>query len=131
MPYNHKEAFCLMKYQTKDTFLTETLWNSRDGVTPFIISSTDGREMSHIDWARDRCQPDFHPPKGMRVFVDATEDLVRDRLNAYVEKIFAEHDGGYWKTREEAYSALLPGWLKDGAPWIITAGDDNELSRPK
>lgn len=124
MAYKHKEAFCLMKYQTKDGFLTETLWNSRDGVTPFGITSTDGREMLHIDWNGDRCQPDFQPQKGMRVFVTATEDLVRERLKKYVEKIFTEHHGGYWKTREEAYAALLPDWIKDGAPWVVTVGEE-------
>jgi hypothetical protein len=32
-----------------------------------------------------------------------------------------EHAGGYWKTREEAFDALLPGWLHAGeAPWVIT-----------
>lgn len=121
MAYKHKEAFCIMQYRSKDGTEAEQLWNSRDGVTPFGITSRNGKQMYHADWDKDACDPSFEPPSGMRVFVNATEDLVRESLMRYVEKIFTEHDGGYWKTRSEAYIALLPGWLHDGeAPWIIT-----------
>ncbi len=116
----HGEAFCLMKYRTDDGTEEEILWNSRDGVTPFGITSRSGKPMKHVDWGNDVYAPHWKPPIGQRVFVNATEDLVRDRLNEYVEKIFTEHAGGYWKTRPEAYAALLPSWLHDGqAPWII------------
>jgi hypothetical protein len=118
--YKHGEAFCLMVYEAEDGE-RETLWNSRDGVTPFMITSRSGKRMQHIDWRSDKATPDFKPLSGMRVFVDATEELVTPELNKYVGKIFTEHAGGYWKTREEAFKALLPGWLHDGeAPWTIT-----------
>lgn len=39
----HKEAFCLMLYRGVESGEEEWLWNSRDGVTPFIIwSAKDG-----------------------------------------------------------------------------------------
>lgn len=118
----HKEAFCLMEYTSKDGFLKEILWNSRDGVTPFIIMSVDGREMRHTNWNKDRFLPNFKPPKGMRIFVDAIEELVTPKLKEYIEKIFTEHNGGYWKTREEAFKTILPDWLKNGKePWIIVS----------
>ena len=120
--YKHREAFCLMLYRSKDGSEEETLWNSRDGVTPFGIESrTTGNMLYHDEWNKDKATPDFQPPSGMRVFVDSTEELVTPKLNEYVEKIFTEHNGGYWETREDAFRALLPGWLHNGeAPWIIT-----------
>jgi hypothetical protein len=120
--YNHAEAFCLMHYQTDDGVLTEVLWNSRDGVTPFIIRSRDGREMKHVMWDADRCDPNFKPARGMRIFVNATEELVTPRLKEYIEKIFQQTSvrQRHWRTREDAFKSLLPVWIRDGeAPWII------------
>jgi hypothetical protein len=69
--YNHSEAYCLMVYATEDRSEVETIWNSRDGVTPFCIKSRDGSKfMNHIDWHRDMPDPDFVPPYGSRVFID-------------------------------------------------------------
>ena len=119
--YNHVEAFCLMQYRSDDGTEAEQLWNSRDGVTPFVLLSRNGKPMHHVDWRSDKCVPDFKPPSGMRFFVDATRELVTPALNKYVESIFTDHGGGYWKTREEAFDALLSGWMHDGqAPWVIT-----------
>ena len=119
--FKHAEAFCLMKYRSADGTEEEILWNSRDGVTPFMLTSKSGKMMQHVAWREDLYRPDFKPQSGDRYFVDATRELVTPKLNEYVEKIFTEHDGGYWKTREEAFEALLPGWLHNGeAPWVMT-----------
>lgn len=85
--YAHGEAFCLMKYQTQDGKETEFLWNSRDGVTPFSITSLTGNTMYHVEWKSDKCIPDYNPPKGMRIFVGATKELATPALNAYIDKI--------------------------------------------
>ena len=122
--YLHGEAFCLMKYQTDDGTETETLWNSRDGVTPFMLLSKTGKKMSHIDWRSDKCVPDFKPPSGMRVFVDATRELVTPELNEYVDQIWDDPNypaSKQWVTKQECFDALLLDWLHDGeAPWVIT-----------
>src|SRR5689334_10292135 len=85
--YNHGEAFCLMTYATADGE-KEVLWNSRDGVTPFMILSKDGKEMQHVNCASDKCVPDYRPLSGMRVFVDATRELITPKLNEYVDQIW-------------------------------------------
>ena len=87
--YKHNEAFCLMRYGSDDGTEIEVLWNSRDGVTPFMIGSrlTEGM-LRHIDWQEDKCRPDLTPHKGMRIFVNATKELVTPKLNEYVKQIW-------------------------------------------
>jgi hypothetical protein len=110
-----------MTYMSDDKQESEIIWNSRDGVTPFTLTSRSGRLIRHVNWGDDKPLPEFKPHVGMRVFVDATRELVTPELTKYVERIFTEHNGGYWQTREEAFEELLPGWLHNGeAPWIIT-----------
>ncbi len=83
MAYLHKEAFCLMKYQCKDCGYSETIWNSRDGVTPFGITCIKcGKDMLHINWEGDCCLPNYDPPVGSRIFTDLTPEKHRE----YMEK---------------------------------------------
>jgi hypothetical protein len=121
----HGEAFCLMQYRSEDGTETETLWNSRDGVTPFYILSRSGKKMIHINWHEDKRQaPDFKPPSGMRVFVDATRELVTEELNKYVDAIWDDSEypaSKQWETKQACFEALLVDWLHGGeAPWIVT-----------
>ena len=128
--FKHAEAFCLMKYRSEDGTEEEILWNSRDGVTPFMLRSKSGKMMLHVDWKQDEYRPDFKPKPGDRYYVSAARELCTPMLNEYVEKIFTEEGGGYWKTREEAFEALLPDWLHNGeAPWVMTVPcDDREYA---
>jgi hypothetical protein len=79
----HPEAFCLMTYSDasengeakKEGTVFELIWNTRDGVTPFIIGSKAERredriELKHYRWGNDLAIPYFIPPVGMRVFID-------------------------------------------------------------
>ena len=85
--YRHPEAFCLMTYRCERCRAVEIVWNSRDGVTPFVISCVQGHphvpytrcggSMQHVDWNLDRCVPEHQPQPGDRFFRDATvEDYV-------------------------------------------------------
>jgi hypothetical protein len=90
----HGEAFALMKYQNKVTGRVEWLWNSRDGVTPFLIDDPlcpeghreryrqrqanknfDPRKepdpglLAHADWHEDAFVPNFVPTEGTRMFM--------------------------------------------------------------
>lgn len=118
----HREAFCLMKYRSDDGSEEEMLWNSRDGVTPFCIRSRNGEKMmSHVEWNKDTFIIDFDPPPGMRVFVDATLDLVTPDLEAYIEKFWHQGMRKTFGNKDTAFCKLLPDWLHGGkAPWIIT-----------
>ena len=102
----------LMVYAGKKNL--EILWNSRDGVTPFRIAARDVEEMNHVAWQSDVRMHDFIPPCGMRIFITATEELIRPSLLAYVEEGWDRV--GYsmkesFETKEAAYAALLPSWL--------------------
>lgn len=91
------EAFMLMKYASKCGTVIEWLWNSRDGVLPFMIGppagavpiSGDGMLM-HADWHEDARAPNFVPPIGMRIFVDLTLDKALAFRREYVERYWAD-----------------------------------------
>jgi hypothetical protein len=107
--YLHNEAFCLMKYATKDGAEVEWIWNSRDGVTPFVVHSRSGQEMSHVQWQFDRRLPNYEPLAGERVFVDMSPEYPMSR--AYEDK-------------GEAVRAMTAEYLGDGdRPTLIEAAE--------
>jgi len=71
----HGESYALMKYQNDKAGRVEWLWNSRDGVTPFVISCDKTSVASHADWHEDVFVPNFVPPVGMRIFVDGKPSI--------------------------------------------------------
>lgn len=122
MKYLHKEAFCLMQYRSADGTEAEVTWNSRDGVTPFIVHSRSGVEMTHVNWHRDYFAPNHQPRKGQRVFVDATRELVTSELQKYVDRIWDDPQypaSRRWATKADAFEALLADWIKPGSPWLM------------
>lgn len=134
--YKHKEAFCLMQYRDRVTGKIEVLWNSRDGVTPFIITSRDGNEAQHVNWQNDQCIPNYVPKPGMRIFVDASpkHGHIRDSARDYVEEYWDRDIGGGSKmktrlfktdgqlmTKDEAVDFFIAEWTKPGSPTIIEA----------
>lgn len=100
--YKHKEAFCLMQYYCKPCGHFEIIWNSRDGVTPFMMQcpSCGGTDMHHVNFHRDRCVPDYKPFLGQRMWVDMTreraEEIVKGRnipakhLQAVIDDIYRD-----------------------------------------
>lgn len=93
--YNHKEAFCVMQYRCQVCRFLEILWNSRDGVTPFVISCvacTTGY-MQHINWREDtsisieKLMSNTHLGlRPSRVFIDMTPE----RAEYLADKFFRE-----------------------------------------
>ncbi len=89
MEYNHPEAFNMMKYASDDRTVVEFIWNSRDGVTPFMVMSQDGKtQLTHVDWRGDirMLKPDLKP--GQRIFVDMTPARAaywaKERMDCFV-----------------------------------------------
>ena len=73
--YNHNEAYAKMLYQCEDCKNIEVLWNSRDGVTPFIIAcSLCDSDMQHICFELDVRLLWIKPEIGMRIFIDCPRE---------------------------------------------------------
>lgn len=120
--HEHAEAFMLMVYVSDDGHTGELIYNSRDGVTPFVVTSRDGVEMTHTNWSSDIYAPAFHPPPGMRMFVDMTEEMAYEAAMANVERWWDHPEipmRGRWLTKEDAAKALAQDYV--GGPTIVEA----------
>jgi hypothetical protein len=90
-----------MSYVSDDGTYGELIWNSRDGVTPFCVTSRDGQhKMTHVDWGLDVRAPDFRPPPGFRYFVDMDEEMAREAAIESVDR--------YWDHPEYPLSERYP-----------------------
>jgi len=113
MSYNHSEAFCLMKYRSDDGEEEEIIWNSRDGVTPFVLSLRSGKTAQHVDWHEDRCVPDYVPKPGERIFIDLTPEKAEEYAKRNVKRWRRQGAQGVPSVRE-----MTRSYMKDGAPDI-------------
>lgn len=123
--YQHAEAFCLMKYETKDGRVVEYLWNSRDGVTPFGVSTRDGSDtLYHTEWKRDQRRPNHVPQIGDRIFVDATQEDHRNWIKKRVERDWngplSEMARQMFTSPEDMEQRLFEGEWQEGQPNLIT-----------
>lgn len=123
MMFEHKEAFCLMQYQDEVTGEIEVIWNSRDAVTPFGLTSRQGNQCTHVNWPQDICAPLFIPNVGARVFIDLTPELALEMRTAFVEENWEKEicgvkmkNSGHWATKEEAIKDLAWNDVADGQP---------------
>jgi hypothetical protein len=124
MTYNHTEAFCLMKYRSDDGTEEEIIWNSRDGVTPFVIILKSGKSASHVEWNNDRCVPNHVPFPGSRVFVDLTREraleIAKENLARWKDDSVMVHYGPYPPAEKLAVEYLD----RHGAPDLVTVKED-------
>ena len=116
--YDHAEAYCLMNYKCEKCGQEEVLWNSRDGVTPFIINCEKcGGHMQHIDWNRDIRNKNYIPKSGQRVFINMPFDYwkVICRVKA---KYIKDNVEGNTDTLQKIYNNLVKEYNKK-EPFII------------
>jgi len=129
MTHKYKEGFCLMQYESADGQTRETIWNSRNGVTPFAVVSIDGVHMQHVDWHEDKFAPYHVPSVGSRIFVDLTPENAHQQAVAYVEKYW-DWDGGakmkdHYSDKETAIQGFVEIWTADkGSPTIIEVTEE-------
>lgn len=110
-----------MKYATDDGSVVEWIWNSRDGVTPFCVTSRCGKLMSHVQWKYDIRILDYKPLPGERIFIDATPELMRPAAEKYIRQREPNTGGEIF---ESLVRHLLSVWLTEkGAPMVIEARD--------
>lgn len=102
--HQHAEAFCHMQYygsRVKKTNIdgakllpvqvSVNVWNSRDGVTPFIMLSKEyAVELQHINWQQDVYDPGYKPKKGDLIWRDYTpaeaEESARKSISMWLEE---------------------------------------------
>jgi hypothetical protein len=117
--YNHPEAFCLMMYQCERCLSAEVIWNSRDGVTPFIISCRIcSGPAKHEDWQHDQRAVEYTPFPGQRVFITMPESL---RLPLARWRVFLATGTEFAVPAGQEHHAIkeLAGSFKPDEPWLI------------
>lgn len=118
-----RSIFCLMKYECRKCGHLEIIWNSRDGVTPFIILCRKcGGETNHIDWSNDVYMPDYKPKEGERIFIDLLYERFLELQKRKIERYW--NDTEYpmcemFDNKEEALKQLTEDFRK-GEPSIKT-----------
>lgn len=103
----YAEAFCIMKYATKDRSESELIWNSRDGVIPYCIFLKSGKEANHIDWSGDMYLPIHVPAIGSRMFVNLSLLQAMELRRESVNKCWAEMQQTHlWSSPADAITDL-------------------------
>jgi len=120
--HGHAEAFCLMRYECRDCDHQEIIWNSRDGVTPFMMQCPAcwGTEMVHVDWSDDEYAPDHVPTAGQGVWIGFPPELRRPMAAARIRAF----DGSQWEVPQEHRAALIQSLMESQefgpeAPFLI------------
>jgi len=126
----HPEAFCTMIYQCEKCGSCEILWNSRDGVTPFLLGclACDGM-MKHVLWNQDPRNPKYreemaYKGKGAkaRMFVSATKENL--------DKYLASNCARQWKQGASAYYENLEEFVNQARKNYEEAGHDQPMCVP-
>lgn len=138
--HDHAEAFALMQYECGMCGHVEVIWNSRDGVTPFVVDcyahlggvrACTG-EARHTRWYADGYSPNHKPRPGERIFVDMTPERYRLLTRQHAERMWDDprlpaSQDGRWATVEEFTETLMLDGLTPGAPDLIVVAEPRAL----
>jgi len=126
MKHAHAEAFCHMKYFgiSNRKSVSLTIWNSRDGVTPFIMVVKEiGMELQHVNWQGDVYDPLYKPKKGDLIWRDVTDEEVIQFASKQFEEIVEDSKRLEGLTHEEVIAKY--SWdLRTHFQSIISEGKD-------
>jgi len=118
-----REGFMVMMYECEDCNQVEHIWNSRNGVTPFMIGCRECKgHMSHIQWGKDSFNPNYKPHPHDRVFVDMSQEHANDFARRDYMRFRA---GGHIKaevTEEMFVPEQAQNYFKNGhSPYCVRA----------
>lgn len=96
LEHRHAEAFRRMQYRCEKCGQIEWVWNSRDGITAFIVNSRCCDVAApHINWQEDQYLPDYEPLPGERFWRNGTPDealaITRKRVESIPVAIWDKH----------------------------------------
>lgn len=132
--FKHKEAFCLMYYESRDKKSGFMVWNSRDGVTPFNVFE-NGIEYHHTHWIMDKIPGpqyiyDVIWKKGQRIFRNISAEEAREfairRISAFKGTKYEVVEGT--EQYETILSSLIADFGSPGNPIMITLSGDEPVS---
>lgn len=111
--HTYGDAYMHMPYRCRDCGAVEWIWNSRDGVTPFLVDCREcGGVAAHTMREVDGYERHHKARAGERIFVDATAE---DSLRA-AEVAFQRAKGTPYEIPEDAHAA----WVQRTAAEIPT-----------
>ena len=127
--HTHGETFRLMRYHGKKGLneITLVIWNSRDGVTPFMTYCKEyGIELQHINWQNDLYMPDYKPKKGDLIWVSHTKETAikaaEEMYHMHSEMLQKFHDE---KVDRDEYSVnVLEKMVSDKKGYIDSVVND-------
>lgn len=134
MEHQFKEAFCLMYYENEETKIGFTVWNSRNGVTPFNVYE-DGKQYVHTHWRLD--SPIINSgyvkssilKKGQRIFRDVTKEEAKQfaikRLNSAKGTEYEVEEGS--ERWNELLKSLTESFGKHGEPTMVVVKEDGVM----
>lgn len=122
--HNSAEAFHNMQYSCDECGHSEMIWNSRDGVTPFLLScSKCGKLMSHSgNWNIEKAYKTL-PEDANRVFVAPFLKDAQTSASDWVERYYSELiKYGHYKnsTKEQIIANKVADRMLDQCPMVIT-----------
>lgn len=90
----HAEAYYLMTYADAEGNI-ETVWNSRDGVTPFVMYTRDGKEAQHVNFRAAKYDIYHVPQVGDRVWASMTWERAKEYAAKRIEKMKEHYGNGF------------------------------------